>query len=252
MNVAEATMFMTGANEWKTYPQWPPKDVQEKSLYLHANGKLAFDAPTSKDGFDEYVSDPNKPVPYHPHISNRRGYTTYKTEDQRFAAMRPDVLVYETDVLTEDVTLAGALQAELFVSTTGTDADWVVKLIDVLPNDTPNFEPNPKEIQMGGYQMLVRGEVMRGKFRNSYEKPEAFKPNEPTKVSFTLQDVHHRFRKGHRIMVQIQSSWFPLVDRNPQKFVDIYNATEADFQKATHRVYRAGNLRSRLQVKVLP
>ena len=252
MSVAEATMFLTGANEWKTYPQWPPQGVQEKSLYLQANGKLSFDPPSGNEAFDEYVSDPNKPVPYHPHISNRRGYTTYKTEDQRFAATRPDVLVYETDVLTEDVTLAGPLQAELFVATTGTDADWVVKLIDVLPNDTPNFEPNPKEIQLGGYQMLVRGEVMRGKFRNSFEKPEPFTPNQPTRVSFTLQDVHHRFRKGHRIMVQIQSSWFPLVDRNPQKFVDIYNATEADFQKATHRVYRAGDLRSRLKVKVLP
>jgi putative CocE/NonD family hydrolase len=252
LELPEASMFLTGANEWKTYDRWPPSGAQSRSLYFHASGKLSFDPPATKgEAFDEYVSDPAKPVPYVPQITNRRGFTTYMTEDQRHAAMRPDVLVYETDALDEDITIAGPIQANLFVSTTGTDADWVVKLIDVLPNDTPNPSPNPQGVQMGGYQMLVRGDVMRGKFRNSYERPEPFTPSAPTKVSFTLQDVHHTFRKGHKIMVQVQSSWFPLVDRNPQKFVDIYNATEADFQKATHRVYRSGETGSHLRVGVL-
>jgi putative CocE/NonD family hydrolase len=250
--LAEATMFLTGANEWRTYGEWPPKELQTRSLYFHSNGRLSFEPPAEKGrAFDEYISDPGKPVPYVPQITNRRGFTTYMTEDQRFAAMRTDVLVYETEVLTEDVTIAGPLQAELFVSTTGTDADWVVKLIDVLPNDAPSPQPNPQSVQMGGYQMMVRGDVMRGKFRNSYEKPEPFAPSAPTRVSFALQDVHHTFRKGHKIMVQVQSSWFPLVDRNPQKFVDIYNATEADFQKATHRVYRSGDMSSHLKIGVL-
>jgi putative CocE/NonD family hydrolase len=172
-------------------------------------------------------------------------------EDQRFAGRRPDVLVYQSDPLSEDLTIAGPIQANLYVSTTGTDADWIVKVIDVYPNETPNPEPNPQNVQLGGYQMLVRGEVMRGKFRDSFDRPQAFVPNTPAIVSFTLPDAHHTFRKGHRVMIQVQSSWFPLVDRNPQKFVDIYNATEADFQKATHRVHRAGRLRSNVQIGVL-
>jgi hypothetical protein len=252
LRLPEATAFLTGANEWRSYDQWPPKGTEEKALYFHANGKLAFEPPaTVGRAFDEYVSDPNKPVPYVPDITNRRGYVTYAVEDQRFAATRPDVLVYESDLLTEDIALAGPLTATLFISTTGTDADFVVKLVDVLPNDTPNNQPNPRNVQMGGYQLLVRGEVMRAKFRNSYERPEPLIPNRPTKVSFVLQDVHHTFRKGHKIMVQVQSSWFPLVDRNPQKFVDIYNATDADFQKAVHRVYRSGRLSSHLKVGVI-
>jgi putative CocE/NonD family hydrolase len=252
LKLPEASAFLTGANVWKSYDQWPPKGVQERGLYFHANGKLSFDPPaTSAQEFDEYLSDPHKPVPYTNEITPRRGHITYMVEDQRFAFMRPDVLVYESDVLTEDVTLAGPIMANLFVSTTGTDADFVVKLIDVYPNNAPNPQPNPRNVQMGGFQMLVRGEVMRAKFRNSYEKPEPMPPNQPTKVAFELQDVHHTFRTGHKIMVQVQSSWFPLIDRNPQKFVDIYNATEADFQKATHRVYRSGRLSSHLKVGVL-
>jgi len=172
-------------------------------------------------------------------------------EDQRFASMRPDVLVYQTAPLTEDMLVAGPIQANLLVSTTGTDADWVVKIIDVLPDDTPPPNPNPQNIQLGGYQMLLRGDVMRGKFRNSYEKPEPFVSDQKTRVSFTLQDIHHLFRKGHRIMVQVQSTWFPLVDRNPQKFVDIYNASEADFQKATNRVLYGGESGSYVTVGVL-
>jgi uncharacterized protein len=252
LRLPEASMFVTGANEWKTYSEWPPKGLQQSSLYFHANGRLSFEPPEDKgEAFDEYISDPRRPVPYVPQITSRRGFTSYMTEDQRFAAMRPDVLVYESDVLAEDVTIAGPIRADLFVSTTGTDADWVVKLIDVLPNDTPNQQPNPQSVQMGGYQMMVRGDIMRGKFRNSYEKPEAFAPGKATEVSFTLQDVHHRFGKGHKIMVQVQSSWFPLADRNPQKFLDIYKATEGDFQKATHRIYRSGPVSSHLKVGVL-
>jgi putative CocE/NonD family hydrolase len=192
-----------------------------------------------------------KPVPYIPQITSARGVVSYMVEDQRFAATRPDVLVYQTDSLSEDITLAGPITAELNISTTGTDADFVVKLIDVYPDNAPDPDPNPRNVRMGGYQMLVRGDVMRAKFRNSYERPEPIKPNQPTKVSFVLQDIHHTFRAGHKIMVQVQSSWFPLVDRNPQKFVDIYNATDEDFQKATHRVYRFGQLNSHLKVGVL-
>jgi len=252
LRLPEASAFMTGANEWKSYDRWPPESVQEKALYFHSGGKLSFDPPqTGGEAFDEYLSDPSKPVPYVPEITNRRGIVTYMVEDQRFAAMRPDVLVYESEPLTEDITIAGPITANIFFSTTGTDADVVVKLIDVYPNDAPDNHPNPREVRMGGYQMLVRGDCLRAKFRNSYEKPEPMVPNRPTKVSFVLQDIHHRFLKGHRIMVQVQSSWFPLVDRNPQKFVDIYNATEADFQKAMHRVYRSVNLSSHLRVNVM-
>jgi putative CocE/NonD family hydrolase len=248
----EATMFLTGANEWKTYDQWPPKGVQEERLYFQAGGRLSqLRQATTAQVFDEFVSDPNKPVPYVPQITSRRGFTTYMDEDQRFAAMRPDVLVYQTEPLVEDMLVAGPIKANLLVSTTGTDADWVVKIIDVFPDDTPNPQPNPQNVQLGGYQMLLRGDVMRGKFRNSYEKPEPFVPNQPTRVSFTLQDIHHLFRKGHRVMVQVQSTWFPLVDRNPQKFVDIYNAAEADFQKATHRVICGGEQGSYITVGVL-
>jgi putative CocE/NonD family hydrolase len=247
----EALVFRTGANEWKSYAEWPPKDLQSRSLYFQANGKLSFDAPGSASSeSDEYVSDPAKPVPYTNEITNNRG-TTYMIEDQRFAAMRPDVLAYQTDVLTEDVTLAGPMVADLFVSITGTDADFVVKLIDVYPDNAPNNSPAGGQVKMGGFQMLVRGEVMRGKYRNSFSRPEAFKPNQPTEVKFNLQDVNHTFKAGHRMMVQVQSSWFPLVDRNPQKFVDIYHAVESDFQKATHRIFHSAKLSSRLNVGVV-
>jgi len=252
LKLPEASAFLTGANEWKSYDRWPPKGLQEKALYFHTGGKLSFDPPAAgEQAFDEYLSDPHKPVPYTGEITPRRGHVTYMVEDQRFAAMRPDVLVYESDVLAEDVRLAGPITANLYVSTTGTDADFVVKLIDVLPDNTPNPQPNPRGVQMGGFQMLVRGDVMRAKFRNSYERPEPLAPNQPTKVAFVLQDIHHAFRTGHKIMVQVQSSWFPLVDRNPQKFVDIYQAAETDFQRATHRVYHLVSLSSHLKVGVL-
>jgi putative CocE/NonD family hydrolase len=248
----EAWVFETGTNQWRKHDAWPPKDARPKSLCCQAGGRLAFDPPSSAgDAHDEYVSDPARPVPHIDGIHIGMA-AEYMVADQRFASRRPDVLVYETEVLPEDVTIAGAIQAELFVSTTGTDSDWVVKLIDVYPADYPDPSPNPAGVRMGGYQQLVRGDVMRGKFRNSFEKPEAFTPGKPTAVKFALQDVYHTFRTGHRIMVQVQSSWFPLVDRNPQTFVDIYSAKESDFRKATQRVYRSAELPSRLKVLVLP
>jgi putative CocE/NonD family hydrolase len=239
----EATVFETGSNQWRRYDSWPPKNGEPREIYLSANGGLSFAAPQSTAAaFDEYVSDPAHPAPFINNIAI--GMTReYMTDDQRFAATRPDVLVYQTEVLDSDVTLAGPIKATLFVSSSGTDSDFVVKLIDVFPNNAP--EP------MEGYQMLVRGEPFRARFRNSYSKPEAMEPGKVTKVEFTLPDVNHSFMRGHRIMIQVQSSWFPLVDRNPQKFVDIYHAKEADFQKATQRIYRAGANASRLSVTVV-
>ena len=240
--LAEATVFETGSNQWRQYDSWPPKNAESRELYFDANGGLVFTPPSAGAAYDEYVSDPAHPVPYINNIAI--GMTReYMVDDQRFAATRPDVLVYQTDVLDLDVTLAGPIKATLFVSTSGTDSDFVVKLIDVFPNSAPET--------MAGYQMLVRGEPMRARFRDSFSKPEAMAPGKITKIEFTLPDVNHAFQPGHRIMVQIQSSWFPLVDRNPQKFVDIYRATEADFQKATERVYHAGANTSRLTVNVL-
>ena len=240
--LAEAIVFETGSNRWREYDSWPPKNVEARELFFNTNGGLTFTSPGGANAYDEYVSDPARPVPYINDIAI--GMTReYMVDDQRFAATRPDVLVYQTEVLDRDVTLAGPIKATLFVSTSGTDSDFVVKLIDVFSNSAPET--------MGGYQMLVRGEPMRARFRNSFSKPEAMAPGKVTKIEFTLPDVNHSFQRGHRIMVQIQSSWFPLVDRNPQKFVDIYRATEADFQKATQRVYRAGSNASRLTINVL-
>jgi putative CocE/NonD family hydrolase len=248
---AEATIFITGSNEWKNFDTWPPKEVSTKQLYLQANGKLSFEKPVGSNSFDEYVSDPNAPVPYQQGVNQSRS-REYMIDDQRFASKRPDVMVYQSDVLTEDITLTGPLLAKLRVSTTGTDADYVVKVVDVYPDDAPNPVPNPKSIVMGGYQMLVRGEVFRGKFRNSFEKPAPFVPNEITAVNYSLPDIAHTFKKGHRIMIQIQNSWFPLVDRNPQKFIDIYkDADDSDFQKATHRIYHDQTNASYIEVGVL-
>jgi uncharacterized protein len=240
---AEATIFMTGENQWKQFASWPPANRTDRQAYLLPDGKLGFDKPSGRSSFSEYVSDPAKPVPYTEdvHFSRTVGYMT---DDQRFAARRPDVLVFESEVLTEDLTLAGPVVADLKVSITGTDADFVVKVIDVFPDDF-SYPADQQALgrqgggsyPMGGYQMLVRGEIMRGKFRNSFEKPEAFVPGKISQVKFTLPDVAHTFKKGHRVMIQVQSSWFPLVDRNPQKFVNIYEADAADFQKATIRIY---------------
>lgn len=247
---AEANIFVTGSNEWKKFNTWPPKETENKTLYLQPNGKLGFDKIQRTDSWDEYVSDPNSPVPYQAGVQAKRT-REYMIEDQRFAARRPDVKVYQTDILTEDITLAGPVLANLLVSTTGTDADYVVKLIDVYPEESPAPSPNPRNIIMGGYQMLVRGEIMRGKYRNSFEKPEPFVPGMVTKVNYTLPDVAHTFKKGHRIMVQIQNSWFPLADRNPQQFMDIYQADPSDFRKATHRIFHDVHNASSLTIPVL-
>ncbi len=249
----EAWVFETGTNQWRRHDAWPPKTAKRQSLYLRDKGRLSWKAPgeSEADGYDEYVSDPAKPVPYLDKIAIGMS-AEYMVADQRFAGRRPDVLVYETDVLDEDVTIAGPIRVDLHVSTTGTDSDWIVKLIDVYPDDYPDPKPNPTGVHMGGYQQLVRGDVMRGKFRDSFEKPEPFAPGKPAAVSFTMQDSYHTFRSGHRIMVQVQSSWFPLVDRNPQTFVDIYQAKASDFRKATQRVYRSREMPSRLSLLVLP
>jgi len=253
----EAWVFETGTNQWRKYDTWPPKTTAQVDLVFAGGGKLHLqrggaraEEPTSSPDFDEFTSDPNRPVPYIDRISVGME-REYMIADQRFAARRPDVVVYQTEPLKQDVTVAGPLEVELTVSTSGTDADWIVKLIDVHPDDAADPETNPAGVRMGGYQQLVRGEVMRGKFRNSYEKPEPFEPGKPTKVRFTVNDICHAFRPGHRIMVQVQSTWFPLVDRNPQTFCDIYNAKESDFQKATHRVYHNGENPSKVTVQVL-
>ncbi|MFO0877286.1 MAG: CocE/NonD family hydrolase [Gemmataceae bacterium] len=250
----EAWVFETGTNLWRKHDTWPPKASRPRSFYLDAGGALRDNAPAgskSDEGHDEYLSDPARPVPY----INKTVIgmvTEYMTADQRFASQRPDVLVYRTAPLEQDVTLAGPIEVELFVSTTGTDADFVVKVIDVFPDDHPDPKNNPTGVKMGGYQKLVRGDVMRGKFRDSFEKPQPFVPGKVTPVRFTLPDIYHTFRPGHRIMVQVQSSWFPLVDRNPQTFVDIYTAGAGDFRKATHRIHRTAEHPSRISVRVMP
>jgi putative CocE/NonD family hydrolase len=249
----EAWAFETGTNQWRRYDKWPPATAQRRSLYLQPHGGLAFTAPAGVDGvgFDEYISDPNRPVPFIDWIDIGMP-PEYLVADQRFASRRPDVLVYQTDILEDDLTIAGSVEVDMLVSTSGTDSDWIVKLIDVYPNDYPDPDPNPKQVRMGGFQQLVRGDVLRGKFRDNFEKPQPFTPDEPTQIRFAMPDTNHCFRVGHRIMVQIQSSWFPLVDRNPQTFVDIYNARESDFRKATQRVHHQQNRPSRLNVLVVP
>lgn len=246
----EAWVFESGTNVWRKYATWPPKETKSQEMYLAANGKLSATSPDG-DAFDEYVSDPAKPVPFIDKIGPGM-LAEYMVGDQRHAARRPDVLVYQTEPLEHDLTLSGPIQVELHVSTTGSDADWVVKVIDVYPDDFPDPNPNPTGVRMGGFQQLLRGDVMRGKFRESFEKPQAFTPGKPTVVKFTLPDVCHTFRTGHRLMVQVQSSWFPLIDRNPQTFVDIYTAKESDFQKATQRVYRGKAQASHLTLTVKP
>jgi putative CocE/NonD family hydrolase len=250
----EAWVFETGADQWHKHDAWPPKGAASRALYFRAGGGLSAEAPPAgkpEDCCDEYVSDPAKPVPFQEKIDIGMS-AEYMTADQRFAGRRTDVLVYQTPPLEQDTTVAGPIDVELHVSTTGTDSDWIVKLIDVYPDDYPDPNPNPAGVRMGGYQQLVRGDAMRGKFRNSYAKPEPFEPGRPTRVKFRMQDVYHTFRPGHRIMVQVQSSWFPLADRNPQTFVDIYSAKESDFKKATQRVYRSAEMPSKVTVLVMP
>jgi putative CocE/NonD family hydrolase len=251
----EAWLFLTGVNEFRRLGEWPPKNLQPTILYFDADGGLSRTVPQGERQFDEYVSDPNRPVPY-------VGYTApgmtadYMTEDQRFASRRTDVLVYQTPPLDQDVIIAGPIKVNLHVSTTGTDSDFVVKLVDVYPDDyptpaAPEGQPvRADAVKMGGYQQLVRGEPFRGKYRKSFEKPEPFVAGEPAPIAYELPDVYHAFRKGHRMMVQVQSSWFPLVDRNPQVFMEIPTAKPSDFKKATQRVYRSGAMASSITVMV--
>ncbi len=261
----KAYVFETGTNVWRRYPAWPPKEAQKKTLYFHGDGTLSFEPPSGAHEYDEYVSDPARPVPFVDYRSLSVPQE-YMVSDQRFASSRTDVLVYETPVLEEDVTIAGPISPRLFVSTSGTDSDWDVKLIDAYPNDYPDSKfdaPKPEEkdkprtdvpppsFTMAGYQQLVRGEPFRGKFRHSFEKPEPFTPGKVEEIRFDMQDVNHTFRRGHRIMVQIQSSWFPLTDRNPQTFVDIPSAKPSDFVKATERLYHTKEQPSGIVVGVI-
>ena len=247
MDLPEATIFETGTNKWTSYETWPPQNTTLRNLYLRPNGKLVSTPSSLNTAATDWISDPAKPVPYTEDVHEDRT-REYMTDDQRFAARRPDVLVFETDILGEDMTVVGPIDATLFFSTTGTDADLVVKIIDVFPDDTPDW--GGSKVPQGGYQMLVRGEILRGRFRNSWEKPEPFVPNVATKVPMQLPDIAHTFKKGHRLMVQIQSSWFPIADRNPQKFVNIYEAKESDFQKATHRIFHDAKNASHITIRV--
>ena len=250
-NVSEATIFETGTNKWKHFNKWPPVNMKEINYYFGKDHLLSTKKQLNNEGFDQYISDPANPVPYTNGSYSRRN-DEYMVEDQRFTVQRPDVLVYETDTLTEDVTIAGRIIAKLSVSITGTDADFIVKVIDVLPSYENSFVTIMKDNLSDGFERLVRAEVMRGKFRNSYEKPEPFIPDKISEVDITLNDVLHTFKKGHRLMVQVQSSWFPLVDMNPQKFISIPTADEKDFEKATIKVYRNNQNQSKLILPVLP
>ncbi len=255
-----AVVFETGTNVWRQLDAWPPKGAKPQMLYFHPGGKLSFTPPAETKSVDEYVSDPNHPVPF-------VGYTTdtvpqrYMVDDQRFASYRPDVLVYETDPLQEDVTIAGPISPKLKVASSGTDSDFDVKLIDVYPEDYPDREDtqhgnkrilDDPPLHMGGYQQLLRGEPFRAKFRNSWQKPEPLVPGKMTEIDFTMPDLYHTFRRGHRIMVQVQSSWFPLTDRNPQTFTDIPYATPEQFQKATEQVFHQKDAASGVEVLVMP
>lgn len=249
---AEAVVFDTGRNQWHHLDAWPPQGVQPRPIYLGPLESLSFDPPLSDsaDDFDSYTSDPRNPVPFIESITI--GMTgDYMTQDQRFASRRPDVLDYQSEPLETDLTIAGPITVDLIVSTSGTDADFIVKLIDVFPEDAANPGPDYTGPPMAGYQFMVRGDVLRGRYRNSLEHPEPFIPGNPTPVRFMLHDVFHTFRAGHRVMVHVQSSWFPLVDRNPQTFVNIYNAEDGDFQAVTHRVHRSKSHPSRLVLPVV-
>jgi len=252
----EALLFQTGSDKWVQFDSWPPKNTQARELYFHEDGKLSFDAPqaATPQSFDSYVSDPAHPVPYrHRPIDmtypddHPGGWPTWLVEDQRFVDNRPDVLTWQTDELTEDLTLTGSVTAKLFASTTGSDSDWIVKLIDVYP------EKYPDDWKLSGYELMIADEVFRGRFRKSFEKPEPITPDAITPFMIDLHTANHVFKKGHRIMVQIQSTWFPIIDRNPQKFVpNIFEAKESDYQKATQRVYRSREFPSGVVISLSP
>jgi len=250
--IPEAMIFETGANRWRRFDRWPPENLRPCEIYLSSDGKLVETPPSAGDeDWDEYISDPARPVPFTSTISTG-WHAEYMVEDQRFAAWRPDVLVYRSEVLKEDLTVAGPITAHLWVSTSAGDADWVVKLIDEFPGRLPDHDPESDEPDLGGTQRLVRSEVLRGRYRNSYSDPEPFQPGQPTEVRVPLQDVLHTFKRGHRVMIQIQSSMFPFIDRNPQGWVDnIFEATQDDFVQATHRVYRSQDHPSRIELSVI-
>lgn len=257
---AKAEVFETGANVWRHFDQWPPKQASPKMLYFHANGKLSFEPPTEVQSRDDYESDPNHPVPFVGYITDSVPQR-YMVDDQRFASERTDVLTYETDPLEEDVTIAGPISPKLKVASSSTDSDFDVKLIDVYPDTYPDPAQNDAPgkrvldappLHMGGYQQLLRGEPFRAKFRNSWEKPEPLVPDKRTDINFTMPDLFHTFRRGHRIMVQVQSSWFPLTDRNPQIFTDIPNTPSDQFTKATEQVFHQKDAASGVEVLVMP
>ena len=250
--LAKVTVFRTGGDHWDGYDSWPPKASSPAALYLQPNGKLSFTPPSAGGAFDEYVSDPAKPVPLVERIENNGMPRDYITADQRFASRRPDVLTYQTEPLTEDVTLTGWVTPVLHVSTTGTDADFIVKLIDVFPDSAANWPNDATQFPVGGYQQLVRGEPFRARYRRSFVKPSPMVPNAADSIRFDMPPIHHTFRRGHRIMVQIQSTWFPHIDLNPQRFVpNIFEAKASDFQKATMRVYHTPARATRLELRRL-
>jgi putative CocE/NonD family hydrolase len=249
LDLPKALAFETGRNQWRRLNQWPPAGTSTVKLYLQDGGKLSFEPPAT-DGSDSYVSDPAKPVPYTAEIRTTEGQL-FTVEDQRFASTRPDVLVYETDPLPGDMTIAGPVVASLHVSTTGTDSDWVVKLVDVYPDSAPDPQPNPTNVRMGGYQMLLVGDILRGRFRDSFSNPAPMVPGKVEHLEFGLGDRYHTFLAGHRVMVQIESSWFPMFDRNPQKFVDIYHAKPSDYVKATETIYHTRSRPSSVSVRVV-
>ena len=251
--IAEATVFFSGENNWKTFNEWPPKEMVKTPIYFNGNGALSFSKSTFGNAFTSYISDPAKPVPYTDGVQTSRT-REYMTDDQRFASTRTDVIVFKTEVLDNDLTLAGTVSADLKVAISTTDADFVVKLIDVFPDgfsyDTLVYGKG-NNYPMDAYQMLVRGEVMRGRFRNSFEKPEAFVPDKITAVKFDMPDVAHTFRKGHRLMIQVQSTWFPLSDRNPQQFIDIYHCNDQDFIKCDIKLFHDAENASAILLPIL-
>ena len=255
VDLPEAWLFDTGKKEYRKFDKYPVLTAKKVNFYFQTGGQLTDKEPAAADSFTEYVSDPMKPVPSSEHETEMFGFTPfrYMSEDQRFAASRPDVLVFQTNVLDKEITLGGEIMAKLKIATTGTDADFVVKLIDVYPDNEPNHAYMPyNSIILAGYQQMVRSEIMRGRFRKSFEKPEPLTANQLTNIDFRLQDVLHTFKKGHRIMVQVQSTCFPLFDRNPQKYVDnIYKADQTDFIKATQKVYHQKGSASLIEVEVL-
>lgn len=250
LELPEALSFITGVNRWEQYEEWPPTYMtKDKKLYFHAKEGLSFDQPTDNrySAFDKYISDPDKPVPYtkRPMPGFWQGASAeWKVEDQRFVHNRPDVLSWETGPLEEDVVVSGRIVAHLFAATTGTDSDWIVKFIDVYPEDYP-------DAKLRGYQLMIADEVLRGKFRNSFEKPEPVEPNEIVEYVIDLNSRNHCFRKGHKIMVQVQSTWFPLIGRNPQKFIDIPKAKNSDYQKATQKVFRTAKYPSHIVIPIV-